>query len=501
MFKVNNDLTYINEPHVAKNSFIGRKIDSSPLPTYDEVKNSLPAVVWDGHQAAIDAYDFAWKTAFGNLRTPAPESGLVSNFIDTAFNGFTFMWDSAFMMMFGKYAGKIFNFQRTLDNFYAKQHRDGFICREICEKENGEQFHRHDPSSTGPNILAWSEWDYYLLTGDESRIKYVFDPLMAYYNWLKTNRTWPNGLYWTTGWGCGMDNLPRIDKGCHESFSHSHMVWVDATIQQILSAKILVKMAKLLGRDEETKELEPEIEFLTEQVNSLLWDEESGYYYDLRRNGELNYVKTIGSYWALLAEIVPEERLPKFLAHLENEAEFKRPHRVPALSADHPEYSADGDYWNGSIWAPTNYMVLKGLELNGENRLIREIAENHLENVVSVFEKTGTLWENYAPERADRGDPAKSDFVGWTGLVPIAVLFEYVFGLRPDAMEKKIVWHLNRTERHGVLRYPFMGHEYDIICESYTPGERPQITVKGDAALTLELHYGDKTETLEFYGV
>jgi hypothetical protein len=72
-----------------------------------------------------------------------------------------------------------------------------------------------------------------------------------------------------------------------------------------------------------------------------------------------------------------------------------------------------------------------------------------------VFEKTGTVHENYAPESAAPGAPSKPDFVGWSGLPPIAVLLEYVFGLRPDAAARRLLWDVRLTDAHGVRRYPF----------------------------------------------
>jgi hypothetical protein len=36
------------------------------------------------------------------------------------------MWDSAFILLFARYGSRAFDFQRTLDNFYAKQHPDGY---------------------------------------------------------------------------------------------------------------------------------------------------------------------------------------------------------------------------------------------------------------------------------------------------------------------------------------------------------------------------------------
>ncbi len=76
-----------------------------------------------------------------------------------------------------------------------------------------------------------------------------------------------------------------------------------------------------------------------------------------REGAGLSSVKTIGAYWALLAGVVPPERLARFVGHLDNEAEFKTPHRVPSLSRDHPHFSEYGHYWLGSVWPPTNYMV------------------------------------------------------------------------------------------------------------------------------------------------
>ena len=500
LYKVNNDMSYPDSPYVKRNVYLQMEAEDAPLPTYDEVKARLPRPLWEGHSDTIACYDYAWQIAFRNLRKADQKAGFVSNYIDTAFNGFLFMWDSSFIVMFGKYADKIFSFQKTLDNLYSHQHKDGFICREICEYEVGEHFSRHDPSSTGPNIMAWSEWEYYCQTGDTDRLSKVFDPLLAYHLWLKDNHTWRDGSYWSTGWGCGMDNQPRLQPEYHFIFSHGHMIWADTCIQQVLSAKTILKMAEILGRvdDPGVQALKKEIESLTKVINEQLWSEKDAFYYDLYKNGEHNGVKTVGAYWALIADLIPTDRLERFVAHLDNEKEFKRPCRVPSLSADHPAYVKDGgDYWRGAIWAPTNYMVLKGLEKNGYEQMAHEIACNCLDNVVKVFNDTHTLWENYAPEAAHQGSPAKDAFVGWSGLFPISIMMDYVFGIRPFAREKKIVWQVNLTDRHGVEQYPLGDLLVDLICEARTSTEEePQITVKCAEPITVEVHWNGKVKTV-----
>jgi glycogen debranching enzyme len=276
------------------------------------------------------------------------------------------------------------------------------------------------------------------------------------------------------------------------------MTWIDATLQQILAARQLLEMAKTLNRDSDITDIKTEYDFLTQFTNQRLWDENTAFYFDRWRNGELSKTKSIGAYWALLADIVPPERQEKFIAHLRNPQEFNRPHRVPSLAADHPNYTVQGDYWRGSVWPPTNYMLLRGLSQVNENVLAHEIALNHLKNVTQVFRETGTLWENYAPEKAAPGKPAKDDFVGWSGLGPIAVLFEYVFGIRADVPKNQIVWDVRLLEEHGVKQYPF-GTDglLDLHCESReSENEEPQITVTSNVPVTIFVRWAGQQKSI-----
>ena len=496
-YLVNDSLFYAHNPYVQKNPYLHTQAENAPLPTYTEVKDKLPRPVWQGHEDVLACYDKVWEIAFRNLRKPNAEAGFVSNFIDTAFNGYLFMWDSSFIVMFGRYGSQVFHFQKTLDNMYSHQHKDGFICREICESEPGEQFQRDDPASTGPNIMPWCEWEYFQLTGDVERLSRVFYPLLAYHKWLQLNRTWRDGSYWSCGLACGMDNQPRVQPGYSDHCSHGHGIWVDACIQMVISGKVLIEMGKILGHEQDTVWLVEEVERLTSLINDKLWSEQDAFYYDMWRSG-LSGVKSIGAYWSLLADIVPPERLPRLVAHLENPAEFKRPHRVPTLSADHPAYNENGAYWKGSVWAPTNYMVLKGLERVGYHDLAHEIGCNTLENVVEVYKQTGTVWENYSPEHTCPGNPAKSDFVGWTGLIPIAVLIEYVLGIKADAKNDEIVWRVNLTEQHGIERYPFGGKSVTLTCEAReNADDEPQITIKCDTPVKLRVIWRGGEKVIE----
>jgi glycogen debranching enzyme len=492
--------TYVENPYVAENTFLGQAPAQEPLPVYEKIKGLLPQPVWPGHEAELACYQKAWELAFRHLGAPTKENGFVSNYIDTMLNKCIFMWDSCFMLMFGRYGIRAFNFQQTLDNFYAKQHPDGFISREIDEINGTDRFPRFDPVSTGPNIMPWAEWEYFLNFGDEDRLRRVFPPLLAYYQWTRAYRTWPDGGYWSSGWGCGMDNQPRMEKGYHPCFSHGNMVWLDACMQQMMSAELLCKMAQVIGREEEVEDLKSEAAFLKGYLNEKLWNEEDAFYYDLWRGGRQNKVKSLGAYWALMADVVPKGGIERFVGHLTNEKEFWRPHPLPTLSADNPEYKPTGGYWLGGVWAPTNYMVLTGLRKHGYDRLAHEIAVRHLSQVTQVFLEKGTIWENYAPEFPAPGDYAKPDFVGWSGLVPIAVLFEHVFGIRPEVPENTIVWDVRLLEEHGIERYPF-GKDglFTLHCaKRESAAQRPKVTCTGNRPVKVRLIWEGGSETLDF---
>ncbi len=497
--------TYVRNPLVARNTFLQSSPDAAALPSFAEASRHLPEPFWQGHGAAIACAVEAWKLAFANLRRPEPASGFVARFIDPAFNDCVFLWDSCFMTLFGRYGARAFPFIRTLDNFYAKQHPDGFICREIGRALGDDRFARFDPSSTGPNVLAWAEWEHYRNFGDRERLARVFPVLRAYHQWLRAYRTWPDGSSWSTGWGCGMDNQPRLPAGMpygDPERYHGHMTWVDATLQQVLSARLLDRMGQTLGAEAAVADMREEAARLGRFANDHLWNDAERFYCDRLAGGGVTRVKSVGGYWALLAGIVPPARLAPFLAHLEDPRTFKRPHRVPSLSADDPSYDPRGGYWRGAVWAPTTYMVLRGLTEVGRDALAHEIGRNHLDHVVAVFEKTGTLYENYAPESAAPGVPAKPDFVGWTGLPPIAVLLEYVFGLRPDGAARRLLWDVRLTEAHGVRRYP-LGPDVsiDLSCAARRgPGDPPRVEATASGPVTLELRWAGGSRLLELGG-
>jgi hypothetical protein len=439
----------------------------------------------------VALYWRAWDNLWQKVSSPAVTSGFVAPYVKPERPDTLSAWECAFLTQVGVYGRRALDLVQILDNFYAKQHIDGYICREINSEDGNDCFDPFDPNGVGPNILAWAEWRCFRQTSDESRIGKVFWPLLALQRWFRAYRTWPDGLYWATGVSSGMDNQPRVPDG---RFHHRHWTWIDANMQAALNLGRLGLMAATLQEAEWVANLANEATALIATINARLWNLETGFYQDISPRGEFSPVKSIGAYWGLLEkDMIPKERRDTLIQHLRDTWAFNLLHRVPTLSADSEGYNPrSGNRWRGAIWSPTNYMVLKGLHMAKQHALAYEIAYNHLTNVYAVYEQTGNLWENYAPELVAPGEPSQPDKAAWAGLTPIAILLEDVIGIRVDWPLRRIFWnrYLETDQEYGVANYP-LGREGTLRMV----GDSQKVLVETDVPFSLTIQ--DRMQSLK----
>ncbi|MEG0767309.1 MAG: trehalase family glycosidase, partial [Clostridia bacterium] len=272
--------------------------------------------------------------------------------------------------------------------------------------------------------------------------------------------------YYASGWGCGMDNLPRMEDALYSrAHDHGHICWIDTTAQQALNARLLLKMADVLPIDTGCAELRAEYEALSRLINTQMWNDADGFYEDLDRTGKTTGVMHIGAYWTLLADVVPQTRLQRFTAHLLEEETFKAPMGTRSLPANHPDFVPNGgDYWRGGVWCITDYMLVQGLSHVGLDAMAHALACRHVQAVADVFIQTGTIWESYDPVRIApgrlNGQLVRNEFVGFSGVTPIAMAIEYVLGItvKPEG----VCWHIRLREPHGIKNLCVAGQRVDL---------------------------------------
>jgi glycogen debranching enzyme len=419
---------------------LGLRIDA------EELRAQLPRPLLPARPGWERLYWRAWELGVRMVRHGNDANGFASLYVDAAFGGNIFQWDSCLIAAFARYSDELLPVMPALDNFYSRQESDGYIAREY-RWENGQAlWHKGSADSVNPPLFAWAEWQLYQIHGRHGRLVAVWEPLTRYYRWLQLNRTLPNGLYWSSAMGSGMDNTPRVGAA-----------WCDLSLQQALNALAIACIAQAIGDEEAARSFQEEHRRLAELINALMWDEEAGLYQDLDAGGGIVPSKTLAPFWALVAEVAPPERAARLAAHLRDPASFWRAHPFPTLAADQHLYRADGGYWQGGVWAPTNYVAISGLRQAGFDELASAATARHLDAMLAVFEATGTIWENYCADSMAPGNPARPDFVGWSGLGPIALLIEQIIGLDLDAEQGLVRWRVAERGPHGIENLPFGG--------------------------------------------
>ena len=496
--------------------FAKREYRDKPLPEWAPARLVLPRPVYPDDPRAVEAYWAAWQMVFAGFRRPPLGSGLVSNYLDPCADGRLRMWDLVCAARFLDLAHDLVPGIRALDNFYAAQHPDGEICRELEEdgrdhepwvnregwplfsRRSGRAAELGDRQAPVPALTldgqshplaAWAERESYRQTGDAARLGQVWPALVRHYRALCQHVRHAGGLY-AADWSY-MDNSPR----------NGHLaLGVDASAEMVLIARCLAEIAPTVAREADAEGrrtdglavrrtaagLVGEADALSAAIRERMWDEATGFFYDTRPDGRPASVATAAAFWTLTAGVASPEQAVRLAEWLRDPAAFARVHRVPSLAASAAGYDPRGGYFRGAVWPPLVLAVVDGLRRYGIENLAHEIALNHLRNTAQVWADTGTFWENYAADAVAPGRPARRDFVGASALGPIALLLEWGVGLRANAPMRELTWTVRTVGAVGCERYLFAGTRVDVLAAARPSLDAPlHVTVVADRPIQM----------------
>jgi len=463
-------------------------------------------------------YWYAWRTfiEIWNFAPEAPDHQAVANINgDPAWGmttarytpgnplltwgpwGSSVLWDNSAMMLFARYGDQAYPFIKQYDNAYARQHENGFICMEV--DSNNHEVYPWYPVVVPP-LLSMAEWKYYLVSGDLSRLKRVFLPIVKNYEWWMTYMRRPDGSYWKQGL-TEQERLTNRDDGVMNYA-------VGANSFQAVEALYLAKIAGAIGRPDMEQFFAIQHQSIGDLVNARYWDgthrlyndrcdpkhpvlafsnsEDTGKFVTELLPGGL--YKPIRIFWPLFAQVVPKDRQGPLVQELMNPASFNRPDGIPNLSAD----SAGYEQTNASIggaWPIEQFPIHEGLKAIGRSDLARELAEKYFNGFVTAFSKEQTIRESILADTPQFS--GAQDFVGWGGVAPIADLIEYVLGFDINVPGNTITWHIERTERHGIENLRFGNFQVSLVCKSRSSAAESaniSVTSGGSFELNLEIH-------------
>ncbi len=447
---------------------------------YEIDMDNLPKVHFSRHPEWETIYDATWQIHKNNIaKIPSATNPESPYYVDEAFSGNIFVWDTMLMMMFDKYGLNEFPTLASIDNFYYNQvdsddERDGYICREIVEATGKDYWDYNTRKNTGTNppLFAMAEWEQYQIHGDVSRFsklingKTIFERLVAQYNYIERNKKMPNGLYGkTNGFGNGLDNTPNQDGNVLIlDDSAGQQTYNDLSIQQAQAAHYISLIAGAMGKTEEAAFFQAEHARISALINEKLWSEEAQMYSNLDADGVTKTnVSTPTNLWALAGLVATEERAKAIIDnHGLNSQKLYRPQGLATTAYDWQNevsrFHAEGAYWLGSVWAPTSYQYVYGLREYGYDQLAFEEAVRHVNMASDVYQaglegnhvSQATVWENYSSEYTKNGSSSRANFAGWTGSFGVGMVLEDLIGVDINAPDNVVTWNVHLTEDFGV---------------------------------------------------
>jgi len=311
------------------------------------------------------------------------------------------------------------------------------------------------PDRSQPPIGSYVVLKLFQKLGDLDFLKYAYPYLIRWHSYWKEERE--NGQPRRDGnddglleWGTDPEYLPQIfpsweeniegkKRAMWESGEDDSPNWDDAPFSQVtgtlalnsvslnslyaLDAWCLAQIADVLGKREDYESYLAEYESIKKLVNSYLWDEKEGFYFDRHWDGRLSSKKAASNFFPLLAGIPDRTRVLRMIRHLLNPKEFWGDFVIPSISRDNPAFNRDHFSWRGAIWPPTNYLVYQGLKAYRFDAVASEFARRSFE----LFFRT---WENYqlCPECFDArtGAAGGHRFQSWGPLFTLIALEEYL---------------------------------------------------------------------------
>ena len=281
-------------------------------------------------------------------------------------------WDQYFEAIVQIYMGWTADYIKNgVTIFLDHQEVSGMIARSVPSN----QFHGAEhvkPFLAQITMLVFDNYD-----DTDWFTRDYFKKMKAYLDfWLHEMDSNNNGLSeWMSAPHTGMDNqheragwwLDRVSEG------------VDLNSYLVRETQAFARIAELMGEKKMAGEYEVLAEKRAEVVRTMLWDEESGFFYDYSLAGEnfgahrgmdqLIKVKSVAGFMPLWAGIATEEQARELVFNqLLNPEEFWSNYPIPALAISEPGYSDKqlmsdlGCSWRANTWIPTNYMVYHGLK-------------------------------------------------------------------------------------------------------------------------------------------
>lgn len=447
-------------------------------------------------QDFVDMYDRSWVWIDELWKQGTTANGFEGNYLSypgqTTFNQFYHCFTTLFLV----YSNQNNSPFPLLDYFYKKQEANGAIRGEYSVEDGKPVFSADNPEGVAPPLFSYVEYQFYHKIGNKKRLKEIVPILEKQYDWMATTFQKPNGLYSVPASACQSGNIHR-----------DHMYYpVDFNTMVAINALYLSAIGDILNDKEISFRYKRHYFALKTRINTLMWDPETKFYYDLDiKEARLPY-KFIGAYWTLLGEIPNDEKAGHMVEYLKDPKEFGTENPFPGVPVSSPDFKETGDGLNGGVSTVNTYMVVKGLQKFHEFVFGRECAIRHMYFLLDTLhpdaETMGDVWEAYLPNKEGASQTKdipgfpKKRFMSYAGLVTITMMIENIIGLDISLPRKTVNWVMPSLEAMGIENLSLKRNMITILSNKTDRGWEIRLESEKLYYFTIEILDEHKKKTL-----
>jgi len=260
------------------------------------------------------------------------------------------------------------------------------------------------PDRSQPPVGSYITWKVYQRIQDRELLEWAYPRLKKWHEWWlhdrgdgqpwrdgnrdglleygsdrgSTDSTGGRGFLQAAKWEAGYDDGPAYDGVAYDPHTYTlNMDDVGLNALYALEAECLSKIAGILGRTEDEKELAADYDSMKQRMREKLWNEHDGIYESRFWNGQFSKRLSTANFYPLFAGIATPEQAKRIIdEHLLNPKEFWGTYVVPTIARNDPAFP-DQFYWRGAIWGPTNYMIYQGITRYGYDKVALEYAQKN----------------------------------------------------------------------------------------------------------------------------
>jgi hypothetical protein len=364
------------------------------------------------------------------------------------------------------------------------------------------------PDRSQPPVGSWAVWKVYQRYPDRAMLEWAYPRLKKWHEWWFKNRgdgqPWRDGnrdglLEWGSNrgsavssggrgflqqakWESGMDDNPMWDDVHYDPKTYT-MDLDDVGLNSLyaLDAESLAALAGILGKTEDQQAFRADYEKIKQSVREKLWNDSDGIYENRFWNGQFSKRLSPSSFYPMLAGIATPEQANRMVhEHLLNPKEFWGEYVAPTTSRSDPAF-ADQNYWRGSIWGPTNYMLYHAIDRYGFDQVALEFARKSYALFMDDWKTNAHDNELYHSQGGTvGGDPHYT----WGALLCLISLEQFTDlnpweGLRFGALNPS-----SQGSLHGVV---WQNHTYDVTVgpERTEVARDGQVRFRADAGVVV----------------